>query len=113
MQLWALFGITIIIAAWLVQLFSTWHGHREIKQWFVFLYLVGVALLVVDGFVTGINNLAFANLIALLLSLAVFIRLLKPTIKNKPKPKFKKAVKTKKKVVKTKKTIRRTARKKE
>jgi len=78
MQYWALIGLSLVAIAWIIQLISTWNGEREIKKWFVFVYMIGVICLIVDGILAGINNLAFLNIIALLLSIAVFIRLIKP-----------------------------------
>ena len=51
----------------------------------VFLYMIGVVSLIIDGILAGLNNIAFLNIITLLLSIAVFIRLIKPVQPKKKK----------------------------
>ncbi|MCK9292616.1 MAG: hypothetical protein WCY27_00450 [archaeon] len=84
-QYWALIGLSVVSIAWIIQLISTWNGEREIKKWFVFLYMIGVVSLIIDGILAGLNNIAFLNIITLLLSIAVFIRLIKPVQPKKKK----------------------------
>jgi len=44
----------------------------------VLCYMIGVSLLVVDGFMNGLTVLAFFNLASLLCALAVLVLLIKP-----------------------------------
>jgi hypothetical protein len=70
----ALIGLTLIILAWLIQ-FVLMDKKRKMYASFVIIYCLGVAFLVYDGFSTGLNNLAIANLASLIVSLAVLMKL--------------------------------------
>ncbi|MBS3090191.1 hypothetical protein J4433_00285 [Candidatus Pacearchaeota archaeon] len=64
-------GLSVIVLAWLVQLFYSWKGNKDIKPLFLLLYIIGVAVLVVNGLVNGGKNpwMDLASLIAALLVL--------------------------------------------
>jgi|GEM_PF-1006454 len=99
MQIFALLGLTLIIIAWIMQLLATIKGSKSIQPQFVLFYLIGVIFLVIDGFAAGLNDVAFLNIVCLLVSLAVFIRLVSKEQEyvkvNKSKP-IKKSKKRKK-----------------
>jgi len=76
MQFFALLGLSLVIIAWVFQLLATLKGSRSIQPQFVLFYLIGVIFLIIDGFTTGFNDVAFLNLVCLLVSLTVFIRLI-------------------------------------
>jgi phosphate starvation-inducible membrane PsiE len=76
MQIFALLGLTLVIVAWIMQLLSTIKGSKSIQPQFVLFYLIGVICLVIDGFSAGLNDVAFLNIVCLLVSFAVFIRLI-------------------------------------
>lgn len=85
MEYFAIAGLSLVIVAWIIQLIGTWHGDRQIRKWFVFVYMLGVIFLVANGFKSGITNTGFLNLISLLVSIAVFIRLIEPKSHKKTK----------------------------
>jgi CDP-diglyceride synthetase len=94
MQIFALIGLSLIIIAWVLQLLATMKGSKNIQPSFILFYLIGVVFLVIDGFMAGLNDNAFLNLISVLVSLAVFVRLVtteehKTTVSTKPKAKRK------------------------
>ncbi|MEI8364364.1 MAG: hypothetical protein WCF78_02820 [archaeon] len=98
MEIFALLGLTLVIVAWVMQLLSTIKGSKSIQPQFVLFYLIGVIFLVIDGFISGLNDIAFLNLVCLLISFAVFVRLISIdhehpkaiVVKAKPKSKRKK-----------------------
>jgi len=98
MQIFALLGLTLVIVAWIMQLLSTIKGSKSIQPQFVLFYLIGVIFLVIDGFSAGLNDIAFLNIVCLLVSFAVFIRLISIDVERhkemgvvtKAKPKSKK-----------------------
>jgi len=68
-------GLVIIIIAWIIQLMAVLKKNKEIKQEFVIGYAMGVALLVIDGFMNNLTMLASLNLICIVVSIAVLIKL--------------------------------------
>jgi len=70
----SLIGLSLIVIAWILQFFLM-DKKKKLSLSFVILYILGVILLVYDGFSSGLNDLATANLISLLVSLAVLIKL--------------------------------------
>ena len=70
----ALIGLILIIVAWLVQLVLM-DKNNKIYLLFVVIYCIGVVFLVYDGFSSGLKSLAWANLVSLVVSLAVLIKL--------------------------------------
>ena len=73
----AILGLSLISLAWLIQLVLISQGKLSLSSTFVGVYVIGVALLIVDGFSTGLNSLALANLISMILAAAVFFALKK------------------------------------
>lgn len=70
----SLIGLTLIIVAWIFQ-FLFMDKKKKIYTLFVVIYILGVAFLVYDGFSSGLKELAIANLISLIVSLLVLIKL--------------------------------------
>lgn len=62
-------GLGLIVFAWLYQLVSFAYGNKKIRFVFVGLYSVGVLVLVVDGFMAGLNSVAYFNIASLVMSL--------------------------------------------
>ena len=77
-------GLWIIAMAWLVQLAYMWKGNREIQPAFILLYLVGVALLVIDEYQTT-AGVSYYQIITFGASLLAFARLM--TLKKKDEKK--------------------------
>lgn len=71
----AFFGLALIILGWLVQLVYMWQRKKTIQPWFLVIYICGVALLAVDGFMAGLTMLAWLNLISLAVALLVLSKL--------------------------------------
>ena len=71
----ALIGLSIIIIAWLIQLAYSWKGNREIKKRVLIVYAIGVALLVIDGYMTNVPDVAIFNLVSLILVMTLLIRI--------------------------------------
>lgn len=70
----SLCGLLLICAGWLMQYFAM-AKKKEMGKTFVLAYSAGVALLVLDGFQSGLYDLAAANLVSLAIALAVLSRL--------------------------------------
>ncbi|MEI7719369.1 MAG: hypothetical protein WCI72_05855 [archaeon] len=73
---YSIIGLSLVIIAWLVQLL-TMDKTKRVNRYFVIIYALGVLILVYDGFNTGLINLAIANLISLVVSILVLIRVMK------------------------------------
>jgi hypothetical protein len=67
-------GIMIIIVAWILQLIHSWNGKTEIKKRFLILYAVGTAVVIILASKDNIKSVAFFNMIAMILSCLVLIR---------------------------------------
>lgn len=70
-------GLIILCLAWLSQLIYSWKGKKEIQKKFVWMYILGVAFLVADGYIAGLYSLAILNIVALVIALIVAFRLQK------------------------------------
>lgn len=70
----SLIGLILINFGWGLQ-FLLMDKKNKINVFFVVIYSLGVACLVYDGFSSGFNNLAIANLFSLVFSLAVLTKL--------------------------------------
>jgi len=73
MQL-ALLGLGIVVLAWIVQLIRM-KKTKEIMPCFICLYVIGVILLIVDGFIGDATYLALLNLLSAVVALIVLIRI--------------------------------------
>ncbi len=67
-------GLIILSIAWASQ-FLLMDKKKKIQSPFIILYVLGVSFLIYDGFSSGLNDLAIANLVTLIISLAVLIKL--------------------------------------
>jgi len=70
-------GLTLIAVAWIIQLVSTTNENHKMHLLFAGLYTIGVLLLVIDGYLTGATTIASLNLISLVGSAFVFLKLKK------------------------------------
>jgi hypothetical protein len=66
------FGLAVIAVAWLDQLYKVFKGNKEIQKLFIALYLIGVALLVVDA---GLTDTALYQLMTMVASALVLIKM--------------------------------------
>ncbi|MBS3141352.1 hypothetical protein J4405_04380 [Candidatus Woesearchaeota archaeon] len=71
----SLIGLGIIIVSWLIQFGYMLKGQKKIKANFVIVYILGVLVLVYDGFVNGLINLAIANILSGIAALLVLIKI--------------------------------------
>ena len=99
MHIFGLLGLTLVIIAWLIQLIYMLHDKRNLISAFLAIYIIGVIGIVIDSFIYSVNDMAFLNIISVLVSTAVFIRLHMPT----DKPVESTLVKVKKGIIKSKK----------
>jgi hypothetical protein len=72
----SIIGLSIVIIGWLVQLVKM-KKDKKINKYFVMIYALGVLVLVYDGFASGLTNLAIANLISLVVSSLVLVKIMK------------------------------------
>lgn len=75
-------GLGVIILAWMFQFVKIAFGSKNIQPAFVGIYAVGVLLLVVDGFMSGLNEIASFNLASLVVALLTFMLILKKETKS-------------------------------
>jgi hypothetical protein len=71
-----LIGLGVIVLAWLVQFICVIQKKNKINTYFVFIYIIGVAVLVYDGFASELTSLAIANLVSLVVAGLVLIAIL-------------------------------------
>jgi len=77
----SLIGLVILTFAWFVQLGFSWEGKKEIHKIFLISYITGVIILVIDGFINGLNELAILNTACAVLALLVLLRIGKFRVK--------------------------------
>ena len=63
-------GLSIITIAWALE-FLFMGKKKKISQIFITVYIIGVSVLVYDGFTSGNNVIAVANLVSLVVSTIV------------------------------------------
>ena len=68
-------GLVILIAGWLIQFFSMSKKNKSVSPWFVFVYSIGVLLLVIGGFMSNMMALAALNMASVVATLLVMLRL--------------------------------------
>lgn len=73
----ALIGLVFIAVAWLVQSLAISKKKKELRKEFIWLYAIGVILLVADGFMNGLKELAIMNLVVFVLALITVVKLKK------------------------------------
>ena len=71
-------GLSIICVAWIYQFYLLLNKeNKTISILFVGIYTAGVLSLVIDGFISGVSSVTWFNLVSFIISLGVFILLLK------------------------------------
>jgi hypothetical protein len=66
-------GLISILVGWVVQFFSG--ESKQLSITFIFFYLFGILLLVVDGIINGLRNSTILNLACFILGIAVLIKI--------------------------------------
>jgi hypothetical protein len=79
----SIIGLILIVIGWLIQASYMFKGQKTIKPLFVIAYMIGVLLLIIDGFMSNLISLAIFNLISMIVAGLVLILLLKPSKKRK------------------------------
>lgn len=69
-------GLAIIVLAWLIQFFYMICSKNKVNLYFVIVYIIGVAVLAYNGFVSNSMSLAISELASLIASGLVLIALL-------------------------------------
>lgn len=70
-------ALALIAAAWLVQLLQAWGGDKKIHVYFILAYALGVALLIIDAFPSGLTSDVWFNIAAFVFALLVFLKVRK------------------------------------
>ncbi len=73
----ATIGLLIIVVAWVIQLAATTPDHNQILLLFVAFYMIGVFLVVVDSFQSGLTINTGLNFVAFLTSALTLYKLKK------------------------------------
>jgi hypothetical protein len=68
----AILSLVIISLAWFYQLFSS---KKQIQPVFVGAYALGVAFLIIDGFLSGAMSIAIFNILTLAPAVLLFLKL--------------------------------------
>lgn len=71
------FGLSFITIAWLLQLLKLLRQNKKVSLALLGVYALGVILLIIDGFASGLDSLGYYNVSSLLASLAVFLLVIK------------------------------------
>jgi len=71
----AIIGLSVVILAWMIQAAYSWNGKKDVQKSFIVIYILGIALLVIDYYVNNLLDVAFFNVIILVLSCLILIRL--------------------------------------
>lgn len=76
-------GLLFIIAAWSIECYRLVRHDKKINEGFLALYIIGVFLLVIDGFTNGPSVTAVLNLVSLGLSTFVYVYVLHKSKEDK------------------------------
>ena len=68
-------GLGLIVVGWVIQLIEVCKKKKRLNRIFVIMYVIGVALLVADGFMNGLMTLAFLNLVCLVVVALVLVKI--------------------------------------
>ncbi len=71
----SLIGLSVIVLSWTLEFFLM-GKKKKISPIFIGIYIIGVGILVYDGFTTQNNLLAIANLVSLVVSAIVLGKIL-------------------------------------
>ncbi len=68
-------GLLFIGASWLIQAFEVKKKDTKLNKQFVLIYVLGVVLVLIGGFLQGTTVINLLNLLALFGALIVFLRM--------------------------------------
>jgi len=87
----AVLGLSVITLGWIIQLVYSWSGRPEMKKRFLILQGLGIALLVIDSYVTGMIYTMTVDFIYLIIVMIILVRISpKPVRRVKTKSSVKK-----------------------
>ncbi|MFH1420456.1 MAG: hypothetical protein ABIG30_00645 [Candidatus Aenigmatarchaeota archaeon] len=93
-------GLALIILAWFIQLVYAMKGSNDIHYSFIIVYVIGVAIVAADSYMTGLKTIAMLNLATFALAVLVMIETrlcYKPPKSRKPRKKPRKKPKKRRK----------------
>ncbi|MGC9337527.1 MAG: hypothetical protein ACP5EQ_05475 [Candidatus Cloacimonadia bacterium] len=79
-------GLIVIIIAWIIQLVKTVAKSRELSLGFVWIYFIGVILLIISSFIKGAVTSGIFNIAFALLAVIVALIYPKKTEEKKEEP---------------------------
>ncbi len=68
-------GLVLIAFGWALQFLSMKNGKKEIKKEFVIVNCIGILLLIVNAYLSGIYEIAVGNILTFLGSIAVLSKI--------------------------------------
>ncbi|PIP86669.1 hypothetical protein COV42_00520 [Candidatus Campbellbacteria bacterium CG11_big_fil_rev_8_21_14_0_20_44_21] len=68
-------ALALVAAAWLIQLLHVWAGHRNLHAYFILVYALGTALLIVEVFPLGLTSDAWFYIASFVFALLVFLKI--------------------------------------
>lgn len=74
-NMFAELGLMLIIIGWALLYFHLRNNKAGISLKFVGIYSLGVLFLVIDGFIAGMNRLAYLNLLSFVMAVLVFVHI--------------------------------------
>ena len=63
----SLIGLGVVVLAWVSEFFLM-GKRKKISPVFIGIYILGVSILIYDGFTSGLKSIALANLVTLIIS---------------------------------------------
>ena len=71
-----LVGFGLIALAWIIQLVYIVRGNREVQSLFIGVYIVGVIVLAASDVIGGAVDIAYAELVTIIVSLLTLVAIL-------------------------------------
>jgi hypothetical protein len=71
----SLVGLSVILIAWILQLTFSWNGNRNLGKNFLVIYMLGTALLVIDGYMNNLVLIPIVNFLTIIASAIVLIKI--------------------------------------
>jgi len=70
-------ALALVAVAWLIQLLHAWAGHRNVHVYFVLVYALGTALMIVEVFQGGLTTDAWFYIASFVFALLIFLKVRK------------------------------------
>ncbi len=75
LEIVSLIGLSLIVAAWTMQLMFVLRKQKEINRNFVALYTIGVVVLTIGGSNRGLDFMAILNIASAIVAVLVYLKL--------------------------------------